>query len=95
MKWAEIISKSVDYANSTFNPGNRANPNWIAKILYEYQFREEDPMCELGQDIVWAAKEIEPDKSKWQISLEEYEIAMNSEDIDPDGIGKRIRDILL
>jgi hypothetical protein len=94
MKWAEIILKSVDYANETFAPGERANPNWICKVLYHYQFLTSDPNSELEQDILWAAEKIEPDRYKWKISLEEYEIAMNSKDLDPHGRRKKIRDFL-
>lgn len=95
MKNAEIVLKLRDYSNETFEAGKtRANLNYITMSLYQYQVSLSDPVTEIEQDIVWAALKIEPDVSKWAISLSEYESALNSKDLDPRGRRARIAAVL-
>jgi hypothetical protein len=85
-----IVQKCQEYALKTFLPGERASINWITYILYQYQHTEDDPMSEIEQDIVWAAERIESDRSKWNLSKEEYLSARYSQEIDPRGLNARI-----
>jgi hypothetical protein len=78
MNRAEIVSLTFTDFENSFQPGDRANPNWVTKCLYEYQ-RNPNPnslLCELEQDIVWAALAINPDTSSWGITVDQYEAAM-------------------
>ena len=75
---AEIVRLTVAAFEAQFQPGDRADINWVTKCCYEYQELpvQRCPVAELEQDIVWEALRINPDTTTWSISSEDYEAAM-------------------
>lgn len=77
IKIIELVA--AEFANS-FQPGERADVNWVTKYLYEYQ-QNPNPkaiLTEVKQDVVWAALAINPNPSEWGITREQYESAITS-----------------
>lgn len=74
---AEIVGLTIAAFEVQFQAGDRANPHWVTKCLYEYQGRPDQKylVAELEQDIVWEALRINPDTTTWGISSEDYEAA--------------------
>jgi predicted DNA-binding protein (UPF0278 family) len=50
----------------------RTDPLWVTKILYEWVQQGRDDGMDIQRDIIYHAERIEPDKTKWDISAEEY-----------------------
>lgn len=51
----------------------RTDPLWVTKILYEWVQQECDDGTDIQRDIIYHAERIEPDRTKWDISAENYE----------------------
>ncbi len=74
----EIVKLTVAAFEAQFQPGDRADVNWVTKFLYEYQEcpNQDYLVGELEQDIVWQAQKINPDTTSWGIARENYDAAM-------------------
>jgi len=54
----------------------RTNPLWATKILYEYRRDDRRDGTDIQRDIIHYTEQIEPDKTKWDISVEDYREAI-------------------
>ena len=59
------------------NDPHRTDPLWATKILYEARDTADRGSIDMERDIIYHAERIEPDRAKWDISVEDYEEALS------------------
>jgi hypothetical protein len=76
----EIVALTAAGFAEQFQAGDRGDPDWVTKCLYEYQ-QNPNPkylVAEIEQDIVWEALRIQPDTTTWGITAANYDVVMRN-----------------